>query len=87
MKQLPNNILLFTSSLYTFFNCSPKRQQIVIEFQVFLDAEINKILSRTRWLSLKTSISMIIEQWDVLQLYFTYGLSQENIELALFRSF
>lgn len=70
--------------LFSFFSRSPKRQHVLQEFQVFLNAEINKILrpAITRWLSLELSVTRIDEQWEVLQLYFTDALLVENIERA-----
>ena len=70
--------------IHNFFPRSPKRQRTLVEFQVFLDAEINTILrpSGTRWLSLGESINRILDQWGPLQLYFTHAFLEENIESA-----
>ena len=71
MKQLPNDIVKFCSAIYKFFSRSPKRQHTLVEFQVFLDTEIHKMLrpSSTRWLSLEASISRIIEQYFTIIFY------------------
>lgn len=53
--------------------CSAKRQAQFVQFQAFLDVEPHKMLhpSQTRWLSLATVVSRMLEQWEALTLYFT----------------
>lgn len=56
--------------IYNYFRSSSKRQSEFKEFQSF--ADIHKMLrpSQTRWLSLSAVVDRIIEQWNVLTLYF-----------------
>ncbi|XP_066589338.1 uncharacterized protein [Prorops nasuta] len=84
IKQLPDDITQFCTSLHGFFCRSPKRQHTLVEFQVFLDTEIHKILrsSSTRWLSMKASVGRILEQWNVLELFFTDAHYNEKIPNA-----
>ena len=72
MKELPGDIVKMCSSIHSFFSRSPQRQHALVEFQVHLDAEIQKILrpSNTRWLSLEVCVTRLVDQWDPLKLYF-----------------
>ena len=60
-------------NIYAHFSRSSLRQKELKQFQEFVEAEPHKILScgQTRWLSLESCISRILEQWAALQLYFT----------------
>eukprot|EP00794_Sanderia_malayensis_P011694 gene11694-12910_t len=60
-------------NIYAHFSRSSLRQKEFKQFQEFVEAEPHKILScgQTRWLSLESCISRILEQWAALQLYFT----------------
>jgi hypothetical protein len=55
------------------FSLSAKRITVLKEFQVFSNTSIHKILApgQTRWLSLRTCVRRILEQWKALSLYFT----------------
>lgn len=84
MKALPLDIINFCHSVSSYFSRSPNRQHKLIEFQVFLDEEVHKILkpSTTRWLALEACIARILKQWEVLEAYFESALIQENDQNA-----
>ncbi|XP_008553290.3 uncharacterized protein LOC103575332 [Microplitis demolitor] len=71
-KKLPKSCKDLTRNVYGEFKNSAKQQHLFKKFQIFLDIDIHKILclAQTRWLSLKTVVSRIIEQWPALELYF-----------------
>lgn len=71
-KKLPNTLETLCRNIYSYFSHSPKRITELQEFQKYCAVEPHKILgiSNTRWLSLETVISRIVEQWDSLRLYF-----------------
>jgi len=52
---------------------SSQRTEAFAEFQEFWKTERHKILrpGQTRWLSMKTCVSRILEQYEALKLYFT----------------
>ncbi|XP_053946230.1 uncharacterized protein LOC128855364 [Anastrepha ludens] len=72
-EQLPRTCEDFARNIHNFFNSSSKRQSEYVEFQMFSNVEVHKLLhpSQTRWLSLATVVDRILEQWPALLLYFT----------------
>ncbi|XP_053949419.1 uncharacterized protein LOC128857699 [Anastrepha ludens] len=72
-EQLPCTCEDFARNIHNFFNSSSKRQSEYVEFQMFSNVEVHKLLhpSQTRWLSLATVVNRILEQWPALLLYFT----------------
>jgi hypothetical protein len=50
------------------------------EFQQFCDLKSQKILHpcQTRWLSLQAVVKRILEQWEVLKLFFTSEVNANN---------
>ena len=59
--------------VYNYFANSPKRKKSLGEFQHFVDVEPHKILNpcQTRWLSVATCVSRLLQQWQALELFFT----------------
>ena len=84
IKELPGDIVTMCSKIHSYFSRSPQWQHTLIEFQVYLDAEIQNILSpsSTRWLFLEACVARLIEKWDSLTLYFTDAYHLENIANA-----
>ena len=84
VKELPGDIVKTCSTIHSFFSRSPQRQLTLIEFQVHLDTDIQKISrpSSTRWLSLEACILRLINQWDPVRLYFIDAFHLENIDAA-----
>uniref|UniRef100_H3AUD8 HAT C-terminal dimerisation domain-containing protein n=1 Tax=Latimeria chalumnae TaxID=7897 RepID=H3AUD8_LATCH len=81
-KVLPRRCEDLARNVYNFFKCSSKRKSSFVQFQVFVDTEIHKILhpSQTRWLSLLAVVKRLLEQWNALKLFFTDAwLSQRLI--------
>lgn len=72
-KYLPRLCEDLARNIYNFLKNSSKRQSELKQFQRFMDIDPHKILhpSQTRWLSLCTVVSRLLEQWDALKLYFT----------------
>ena len=58
--------------VYNYFSNSAKRQEQFRVVQHFCDMEPHKLLRpcQTRWLSLHSCVSRLIEQWDALILFF-----------------
>lgn len=71
-KYLPQSCEDLARNIYNFIKSSSKRQSELVQFQHFMDIEPDKILysSQTRWLSLGTVVSRLLEQWKALKLYF-----------------
>ncbi|XP_015123437.1 uncharacterized protein LOC107045628 [Diachasma alloeum] len=71
-KQLPRSCEGVARNIYNFFNSNCKRQSEYVEFQMFTNVEIHKLLhpSQTRWLSLALVVDRILEQWPALLLFF-----------------
>ena len=67
-------------NVYSHFNRSSLRQKDYRQFQEFVQAEPHKLLgvAQTRWLSLESSISRLLEQWDALRLYFTSLIAEKR---------
>ncbi|CAK1578413.1 unnamed protein product [Parnassius mnemosyne] len=67
-------------NIYNYFKSSSKRQSELKEFQYFAEADVHKILrpAQTRWLSLNAVVQRILEQWDVLRLYFNSKWLEES---------
>ena len=59
--------------VYNYFANSPNRKKSLEEFQHFVDVEPHKILKpcQTRWLSVATCVSRLLQQWQALELFFT----------------
>lgn len=80
-KVLPRRCEDLARQIYSFFSQSCKRQCQFKEFQKFLDIKVHKILhpSQTRWLSLSSVVTRIIEQWEPLKLFFIDKWATEKL--------
>ena len=60
-------------NIYSHFSRSTLRQKDFVQFQEFVEVQPHKLLklSQTRWLSLESCVTRILEQWEALRLYFT----------------
>lgn len=79
--KLPRFVEDLTRDIYNYFGSSPKRVSEFSEFQNFCNVKIYKILhpSQTRWLSVHSVVSRILEQYRPLQLYFTDAVAKNDI--------
>ncbi|KAL4718030.1 hypothetical protein ACJJTC_002448 [Scirpophaga incertulas] len=83
-KKLPRRCEDLARNIYGFFKLSSKRQAQYLEFQVFTNTKIHKILhpSQTRWLSLLSVVNRLLEQWNSLKLFFTQKWLEEKTVAA-----
>lgn len=79
--KLPRGIEDLARDVYSYFSCSPKRQGTFQEFQEFVQAKPHKLLHpcQTRWLSLESVVSRLLEQYNALRLYFTDAVVSERL--------
>ena len=72
-QKLPKGVHVLVRDLYSHFAHGSKRVNILKEIQRFKELKPHKILrpSETRWLSLQQVKNRIIEQCDILIMYFT----------------
>lgn len=70
---LPKSLEDLCRNIYAHFHMSSKKTKAFHEFQDFFDIERHNILKagHTRWLSMKTCVDRILEQYEPLKLYFT----------------
>lgn len=70
--KLPRSTEDLLRNIGAYFSRSAKRQEALKEFQIFFQTDIHKILlpSTTRWLSLKSCIDRVLEQFQALKHYF-----------------
>ena len=78
MNELPPDILRFITNLSSYFHYSYKKTHRLRTHQVYLNADINKILtpSTTQWLAIEGCVKRVLEQYDVLFAYFTEATAQ-----------
>lgn len=71
-KKLPLEVEDLLRDIYAHFHRSYQRRVVLAEFQEFYDIEKHNILcsGQTRWLSLKSSVDRLIEQYEALKQYF-----------------
>lgn len=71
-KELPRHLEDLVRNIYGIFKNSCKRQAEFRQFQDFYETDPHKILrpSQTRWLSLRSVVNRILEQWIPLKQYF-----------------
>lgn len=83
-SKLPKGVEDVTRDVYNYIANSPKRVQVLKEFQVFTQTKIHKILhpSQTRWLSLENVVCRIIEQYNALKLFFTDAVAIDRLLAA-----
>lgn len=82
--KLPRFVEDVTRDIYNYFGSSPKKQIELQDFQKFCNVKIHKILhpSQTRWLSVHMVVSRILEQYNVLKLFFTDAVANRDILAA-----
>lgn len=75
IKKLPSNLEQFARDIYMHFAHSSKRMADLVQFQVFVQEKVHKMLkvSQTRWLSL-------IVSYLFLYIFFKYFLFQNVVE-------
>lgn len=73
-------------AIYTYFAHSAKRKHEFQEFQEYCAVKPHKLLhvSQTRWLSLHSAVSRIVEQWQPLKLYFSHVHLEERLATSSF---
>ncbi|KAL0830023.1 hypothetical protein ABMA28_003481 [Loxostege sticticalis] len=83
-KELPRRCEDLARNVYAFFKHSAKRQAEFVEFQIFMNAKVHKLLhpSQTRWLSLLSVVNRLLEQWDSLKLFFAQKWLEERTVAA-----
>ena len=71
-KVLPNELKELNTDVWYYFQNSPKRQREFEQFQAFIDVKPHKLLKSCLmwWLSLKTCVVRLIEQYAALMSYF-----------------
>ncbi len=81
---LPSYLEAFLKDLTSYFSRSSKRQRDFSLIQEVVNMNKHKIpkLSQTRWLSRENVISVILEQYDALVLYFQSELKIDKIDSA-----
>lgn len=77
--QLPKSLEDLCRNVYSYFNVSSLRSKDFQRFQDFFYIEKHQFLKagQTRWLSMKMCVERIIEQYDVLKLFF-HGTAIED---------
>lgn len=83
-EKIPRFVEDLTRDIYNYFNSSPKRTAELAQFQIFCNLKIKKILhpSQTRWLSVHSAVSRILEQYGPLQLYFTDAVTNNDLLIS-----
>ena len=84
-EKLPHTAEELLCDVYNYFSYSAKRQGVFKAIQSFAEVEPHKLLRpcQTRWLSLRACVSRVIEQRDVLILYFQSVVDQDNSQKIL----
>ena len=67
-------------NIYAHFSRSSLRQKDLEQFQAFVEVQPHKLLklSQTRWLSLESCVTRILEQWEALRLYFISFVAEKK---------
>lgn len=80
-KTLPRSCEELIRNVYNFFAHSAKRKFEFKEYQLFCNIKPHKLLHpcATRWLSLHSAVSRLIEQWQPLTLYFSHIMQEEKM--------
>ena len=70
--------------VYNYFSNSAKRQEQFKIVQHFCDMEPHRLLRpcQTRWLSLHSCVSRLIEQWDALIQFFQAVAGRDNLLMS-----
>ncbi|XP_037804215.1 uncharacterized protein LOC119598609 [Penaeus monodon] len=80
-KALPRSCEDLVQNIYNFFAHSAKRKYEFKEYQLFCNIKPHKLLHpcATRWLSLHSAVSRVLEQWQPLKLYFSNIVEEERL--------
>lgn len=81
-EKLPRTAEELIRDVYNYFSHSAKRQGAFQSFQAFAEVEEPHKLLRpcqTRWLSLHSCVSRLIEQWDTLLAFFISSIESDNL--------
>lgn len=80
-KQLPRHCEDLARDVFNFFSTSSKRQAELKNFQMFFDVDVHRMLhpSQTRWLSVHEVVKRMLEQWDLLIIFFTEKQKTERL--------
>lgn len=83
-EKLPRGVEDIVRDTHNFFSNSPKRVELLKDFQNFTNTKIHKILhpAQTRWLSLESAVKRMLEQYDALLLFFTDIVFSERLLIA-----
>lgn len=82
--KLPKAVEDCVRDIYNYIGNSPKRVEVLKEFQNFTQTKIHKILhpAQTRWLSLEAVVCRIIEQYNALKLFFIDAVTTDRLQSA-----
>ena len=80
-ERLPRTAEDLVRDIYNYFCHSAKRQEEFKVVQSFCNVEPHKLLRlcQTRWLSLHSCISRVIEQWEALEEYFKAVANEDKL--------
>jgi len=81
-KKLPRWVKDLTRDVHNYIVDNYKRTAFYEEFQKFTKTAVHKILHsvQTRWLSLESVILRLLEQYDVIKLYFTDAIVNGRVQ-------
>ena len=80
-EKLPRTAEDIVRDIYNYFCHSAKHQEELKVVQSFCNVEPHKLLHpcQTRWLSLHSCISRVIEQWEALEEYFKAVANEDEL--------
>lgn len=80
-EKLPRGVEDVVRDVYNYFSNSPKRIEVLKEFQTFTNTKIHKILhpAQTRWLSVEAAVVRLLEQYNALILFFTDAVTTDRL--------
>ena len=78
--QLSTTLEDLCRNIYAHFSRSALRQKDFEQFQAFVEVQPHKLLrlSQTRWLSLESCVTRVLEQWEALRLYFVGFIAEKK---------
>lgn len=81
---LPRKCEDMIRAIYTYFSHSAKRKHEFQQFQEYCDVKPQKLLhvAQTRWLSLHSAVSRVVEQWHLFQLYFNPNHLEDSLSTS-----
>ena len=80
-EKLPRTVEDIIHDVYNYFAHSAKRLAEFKQFQYFAETEPHRLLRpcQTRWLSLHSCVSRLVEQWGALVGYFEAAVATDNL--------